>query len=439
MLIIYTFEVYNKIFQQMSTSTDFKVRLMIFNRTNKQGQTKVLVEVMRYIYAATGKERKYVDSLVSISPKNWQQKTQKISNKEPDQTTKQTQINQAYSAVLAFVSTSGEQYPSVDGLNLDNLKPFFPKMKIHRKTFADYIKDYYDLRVNQNTKKGTTKEFKTLQNRIEAFDTHSKKKTYFEDINILWSNQFESYCRNTKKYSDGTIGKCYTLIFTVLNYYYQLRDEMQVGLTDKFTYDGFRRGTKSINEANPLTMLQLMTLYNHQFEDEHLTATKKMILIQCFTGVRFDDIKRLRPQNFENDGFLKFKPMKTEHHKKIEVLQPLNEYAKGLLSEVGYDTSVYKLQNQPYNRNIKDIFDILRLKYPDLKYKTYTSHNFRDTFISNAVQASINWKSILKWVGQTSYQIMDRYIHLTPEFEKNEMQKMFKYMVVQGKVVYYKE
>jgi hypothetical protein len=327
----------------------------------------------------------------------------------------------------------------VEGLNLDILKPFFPKMKVNRKTLSDYIKDYYDFRVNQNTKKGTTKEFKTMQNRIEAFDIHNKKKTYFEDINILWSTQFESYCRNTKKYSDGTIGKCYTILYTVLNYYNQLRDEMQIGLTDKFTYDGFRRGTKSINEANPLTMLQLMTLYKHQFKAEHLTVTKKMILIQCFIGVRYDDIKRLILRNFENDGFLKFKPMKTEHHKKIEVLQPLNEYAKGLLSEVGYDTSVYKLQNQPYNRNIKEVFNILREEYPDLKYKTYTSHNFRDTFISNAVQARINWKSILKWVGQTSYSIMDKYIHLTPEFEKEEMSKMFKYMVADGKIHYYNE
>jgi integrase len=377
--------------------------------------------------------------LVSISPKNWQQKTQKISNKEPDQVTKQQQINQAYRVVLSFVGTSGEKYPSIEGLNVDCLKPFFPKMRVNRKTLADYIKDYYDFRVNQNTKKGTTKEFKTLQNRIEAFDVHNKKKTYFEDINILWSNQFESYCRNTKKYTDGTIGKSYTILYTTLNYYYQLRDEMQIELSDKFTYDGFRRETKSINEANPLTIPQLMALFKYTFEQDHLTTTKKMILIQCFTGVRFDDIKRLRPSHFENDGFLKFKPMKTEYHKKIEVLQPLNEYAKGLLSEVDYDTSQYKLQNQPYNRNIKDLFDILREKHPELKYKTYTSHNFRDTFISNAVQARINWKSILKWVGQTSYSIMDRYIHLTPEFEKEEMNKMFKYIVVDGKIHYYTE
>lgn len=412
---------------------------MTRNRANKAGLTKIEVEVMRYVYAGKGKERKYVDTNVSISLKNWIQKTQKIGGKEPDQADKQQRINTIYGAVLNFVTSNGEVIPDIDGLNIDGLKPFFPQMRVGRKTLVNYIDDYYKHRVNQNTKKGTTKEFMTLKNRVEAFDIHNKKKTYFENINILWSNDFESYMRNTKKYSDGTIEKSYTILYTVLNYYYQLRDELQLELSDKFTYDSFKRGTKSINEANPLTLLQLMTLYKHQFEEAHLATTKKMILIQCFTGVRFDDIKRLRPSHFENDGFLKFKPMKTEHHKKIEVLQPLNEYAKGLLSEVGYDTSVYKLQNQPYNRNIKDIFDLLRVKYPDLKYKTYTSHNFRDTFISNAVQASINWKSILKWVGQTSYQIMDRYIHLTPDFEKNEMQKMFKYMVVQGKVVYYKE
>ncbi len=418
---------------------NFKVRLMARNRANKARLTKVEVEVMRYVYAGIGKERRFVDTNIRIFPRNWNQKTQKIGSKEPNQVDKQQRINTIYGAVLNFVTSNGEVIPDIDGLNIDSLKSFFPQMRVSRKTLVNYIDDYYKFRVNQNTKKGTTKEFMTIKNRVEAFDTHNKKKTYFENINLLWSNDFENYCRNTKKYSDGTIEKSYTILYTVLNYYYQLRDEMQIELSNKFTYDGFKRGEKSINEANPLTMTQLMTLYKHTFEKDHLITTKKMILIQCFTGVRFDDIKRLRPSHFENDGFLKFKPMKTEHHKKIEVLQPLNEFAKGLLSEVGYDTSIYKLQNQPYNRNIKDIFDILRLKYPDLKYKTYTSHNFRDTFISNAVQARINWKSILKWVGQTSYQIMDRYIHLTPEFEKNEMQKMFKYIVVDDKIHYYNE
>jgi len=65
-------------------------------------------------------------------------------------------------------------------------------------------------------------------------------------------------------------------------------------------------------------------------------------------------------------------------------------------------------------------------EYKELKFKTdHTSHNFRDTFISLAVIKGVNWKSILKWVGQSSYSIMDRYIHLTKPFEESEMKKMF--------------
>ncbi|MBN1638537.1 MAG: hypothetical protein JW866_06210, partial [Ignavibacteriales bacterium] len=158
----------------------------------------------------------------------------------------------------------------------------------------------------------------------------------------------------------------------------------------------------------------------------------------CHTGVRYDDIKRIRPTHITKNETLKFTPEKTEHHN-IEVVQPLNPWSKSLLEEVNNDTSCYDYTNQTYNKYIDDIFVIMREKYPDDGFTEYDSHNFRDTFISNAVQASVNWKSILQWVGQTSYKIMDRYIHLSPEFERSEMDKMYKIMVVQGKVVYYKE
>jgi integrase len=416
------------------------VKLIVKNRTNKAGLSKIEVQVMKYQYDGKVKmERRYVDTTVWINPQNWNQKNGKISSKEIDHTTKQQQINLAYSSVLQFVESNGQEFPNLEWLNIDCLQEFFPKVQVKRKALADYIIDYYDHRVDQKTKKGTTKEFKTLQNRIEAFDAHKKKKTYLEDINILWSNSFESYCRNIKEYSDGTIGKSYTILYTVLNYYYEIRDEMQISLTDKFKSKLFKRGGKSENKANPLTMPQLLQLISHEFNEKHLIFTKKMILIQCHTGIRYDDIKRLRPVNFETEGFLIFKPIKTEHHKKCEVEQPLNAYSKALFEEVGYNTSIFKLQNQPYNRNIETIFDKMRDKYPDLKYGVYTSHNFRDTFISNCVQAGINWKSILKWVGQTSYAIMDRYIKLTPEFQHSEMQKLYKFMVVDGKIMYYKE
>ncbi len=181
----------------MITQDDFKVRLMSRNRTNKAGLTKIEVEVMKYEYAGNRKIRKFVDTSVLVQPRNWQQKTQKISSKEPDATSKQQRVNVVYSSILNFVSTKGENQPEIEGINYDNLKDFFPNIRVKRKTLVDYIDDYHKFRVKQNTKRGTTKEFVTVKNRVKNFDVWNKKKTYLENINITWSNEFETYLRET--------------------------------------------------------------------------------------------------------------------------------------------------------------------------------------------------------------------------------------------------
>lgn len=167
-----------------------------------------------------------------------------------------------------------------------------------------------------------------------------------------------------------------------------------------------------------------MCLYKHNFNDKYFDKIKRMILFQCFTGVRYGDMSTIRPNNITN-GYLIFMPKKSERYDK-EVEQPLNKYAIEIFDELGNDTSILKMENQPYNRQIKEVFKLLQTIYPKLKFDNdYTSHNFRDTFISLAVSKGVNWKSILLWVGQSSYKIMDRYVEISRPFDTAEMKKMF--------------
>jgi hypothetical protein len=72
------------------------------------------------------------------------------------------------------------------------------------------------------------------------------------------------------------------------------------------------------------------------------------------------------------------------------------------------------------------MFQVMVKEYPDMKYRTdYSSHSCRDTYISNCVEAGVNWKSILQWVGQSSYTIMNRYIKIQPKHMEDEMRKVF--------------
>ena len=62
-------------------STTLKVRKTIRNRTNKNGLTKVLIEVQKHSYLGTGKyfdEIKRISTNIWINPRNWNKKKELI-------------------------------------------------------------------------------------------------------------------------------------------------------------------------------------------------------------------------------------------------------------------------------------------------------------------------------------------------------------------------
>ncbi len=410
---------------------DLKIKRMIqSNQTDKNGEAMIYIRLRRYD-PNTGKDIKVkkLPTNIRVNPKSWSSGKGEVLKGDLDYQRKNRIIKEKESQVSNYINKPDLDYIMAQLSKQEFLiiEEVFPSKKLlkYKKSFVDYIDDYYNRRKKLGHPHGTIKEFKTVTNRLKRFDDSRKKKTYLPDINISWSDDFEVWLTE-QEYSEGTIEKTYTILITALYYYWEIKDEKHIEMTDKFQSKLFKRGEKSKNKPNPITEEQLMFLYNHKFKEKNLETVKKMILLQCFIGMRYDDIKRIRPENINND-FLIFTPKKTERHH-IEVEQPLNQYSKVLLEEVNYDTSCYKLTNQAYNREIEELLILLASKEEnkDLKFKTdHTSHNFRDTFISLAVTKGVNWKSILKWVGQSSYSIMDRYIHLTKPFEESEMKKMF--------------
>ena len=291
------------------------------------------------------------------------------------------------------------------------------------KSLVQFIDDYIQYRKDRNTTRNTAKEFTTMKNRVMKFDEEKESTSLLSDINFTWSDAFEKFLLK-KKYNSGTIEKTYTILITVLNHYYIRKEEQSLNLTDKFRLKGFKRGEKSRNMANPLTYEQFKTLYYHSFEEGNLEKTRIRFCLQCSTGLRFSDMHRITPDKINGDRII-IKPVKTERHN-ITAEIDLNKYSKELLTNLNFDTSSLRIENAPYNRNIKAMFEKLQPDKPDLKYRTdYGSHCARDTFISICVQKGVDFKTILLWTGQKSYSIMDRYIFTTDEYKASQMLKAF--------------
>jgi hypothetical protein len=72
------------------------------------------------------------------------------------------------------------------------------------------------------------------------------------------------------------------------------------------------------------------------------------------------------------------------------------------------------------------MFKVLKEEHPDLDYQIdYGTYASRDTFISMAVQGHVDWNSILLWVGQSSYKIMDRYIKIEDTTQIKAIKSIF--------------
>ena len=143
--------------------------------------------------------------------------------------------------------------------------------------------------------------------------------------------------------------------------------------------------------------------------------------------MRYSDIDKISPRNIINGITLKFIPTKTpKKKKKRHAVQTMNKQLKEILTRYNFDTSSLKISNQKYNERLEIMFDVLRATYSELEYKEkYTSHNGRDTFISLAVEKGTDYKTILGWTGQSSYEILDRYIKTSDEYEKKQMNNLF--------------
>ncbi len=406
-------------------------RMIIKNQTDKEGMVRVYIRLRRYNPATKKDEQtKKIPTDVTVKPKYWSAKKGEVLVGDLFYKEKNRKIREKESQISTYIHNPDADYmfAQLRREEFVAIEKIFPSKRsiLYFKSLADYISDYYERRKRLGHPKNTIKEFQTVMNRVKIFDDkHMGKKTDLIDINLTWSDEFEIWL-NKQNYAPGTIEKTYTILLTVLNYYWEVKDELKIKMIDKFKSKNFKRGKKSRNKPNPLTKDQLDVLYNHRFTAAHFERVRKMVLIQCYTGIRFGDLSKIRPENITND-YLLYTPQKTEKHQ-VQVEQPLNYYCKKLLAEVNYDTSCYSMQNQPYNRAIKEMFKLLANEetYKELKFKTnYTSHNFRDTFISIAVSSGVNWKSILRWVGQSSYAIMDRYIDLSRPFEVSEMEKLF--------------
>ncbi len=387
---------------------------------DKKGLTTVYVEVRTAYVNTEGKRRnkyKRLSTGVKINPKHWHKAKEEVTSKDPLYYDKNRTISDKYLAVQQHLGIQENQpYQAPSRAALEEVAKYFPS-STPKKALTNYIDDYIAYRKADGTPRGTWKEFLTVKNRLIKYESFIGKKLFFEDMNLVFSDNFSIWLYS-KPYKPSTIEKTFTILITILNHFFARRKILVINLSDEFRERGFKKGDKQPNEANPLSYEEFVFLFNKEFQSEMLKETRDRFLLQCSTGLRHSDIDKITPSMIDDDRIV-ISPLKTQSTKKQnKIYIDLNKYSRRILEKYHYDTSSLKISNQKYNKNLKVMFE-------KLEWERRTSHNGRDTFVSICIQKRVPLEVILKWTGQSSYSILQRYIKVDDSYKRQEMHKAF--------------
>lgn len=389
---------------------------------HKDGECKIYIEILA-IQKDGKKHARLIDTNLKVNPKNWDSKTWdgQVKKKDPDYEHKNAILDEKYYLYCYQIQqrAKGEMVEGSPGQGLPSIDEMFPKVQ---KTLVQYLDEYIKYRKSTDAAANTIKSFGTLKYRLEEYQNENNIKLRFEDINLVFSDNFHAWMLK-KDYNSSTIGKTYTLLITFLGYYWDRRDEINTGITDKFKNKRFRRGnTKGFNEAHPLSYEEWNILINHKFDNPHLELTKKRFMLAVSTGMRYSDLFNIKPENII-DGKIVYHPVKTRNKVNNVAQPPLNPISEGILKECGYDTTKIYVSNQKYNDALEDMWKELN-KHHDNKFGFYTSHDARDTFITFMLLEGVDVPTLLKMTGQESWLEMRKYAKIFSQHMNDSMAKV---------------
>jgi len=173
------------------------------------------------------------------------------------------------------------------------------------------------------------------------------------------------------------------------------------GLLSSNPLYSFKVKKTKLNEPVFLFPDELTKLENYLFASSPLRRAADLFLFQCYTGFDFTDLTSVGPENIskiEGKRYIIKKRNKTG----VEAIIPFLPQALQIWTKYNYQLPV--MQNQPYNRFLKEIAMLLGIN------KRLTSHVGRKTFSMLKLNyEGYSIESVSKMSGHASVKVTETY------------------------------
>ena len=267
----------------------------------------------------------------------------------------------------------------------------------------------------------------------------------FIDIDVEFYNNLLEFLRNQKviirdkdgnivkeKYlATNTVGKKISVLKIFLN------SATEQGINKYMKYKSRKFKSPSEDADNIfLTKEELNEFYQHDLsEHPYFERVRDLFIVASWTGVRFSDIKQIKPERINSDNILTIKQNKTGKTAKI----PINPIVWAIINK--YDGNLPDvISNQKFNDYLKKAAKLaeidsifvktvhengMRIEKEFPKHEIISSHAARRSFCTNAFKDGIPTLHIMSISGHRTEKAFLKYIKVDGEEHAKKVLQMW--------------
>ncbi|PNW27416.1 phage integrase SAM-like domain-containing protein [Formosa algae] len=297
-----------------------------------------------------------------VNPKYWNQETGTVRNvaEFKDKLNVSNKLRGLENHLLTTFNNSYENGEIIDSDWISNtIKSFFNQTEEtdlnYFTEYAEYFHTNLNNKVQANGKTGVTiatfKKYRTIINKIKAFEKHKRKRVKLTDVGLKFHKDFIHYLHNVEKLNYNTTGKYLVFVKTIC------LDAKKYGLKiNKDIENGEFRPTKQKVSFVTLNETEIQSIYDLDLtERPYLENARKWLIIGVWCGARVSDLLNFTSDNISN-GFIEYTAIKTGQR----IVLPLHPQVKEILKENNGEFP-RKITGQRFNDYIKIVCELSKI------------------------------------------------------------------------------
>lgn len=396
----------------MSAST-FKILFYLRkNYLDKEGKACIMIRI------TLNGDISQFSSKLSIEPKNWDTKNNKVIGK----TTLARQLNSLLEEINRSIRNCYHEIEVRESyVTAEKVRNLFLGFETKQRSLLELFRrhnDDFSKLIGVSKSKSTLEKYQRCYHRLEDF---MKSQYRISDIAIKeikheFITDFETYLRANSKCNENTTAKFMQTFRRII----LIAKNNGWIFVDPFA--NYKIRLKRVDRGY-LTDQEIQRILNKEFSTSRLEQVRDLFIFSCFTGLSYIDVKQLRSKDiclsFDNKPWIMTRRQKTDTPVNIPLLKIPLSILKKYEGSLPNDLLLPVLSNQKMNAYLKEIADLCGIE------KNLTFHMARHTFATTTtLSKGIPIETISKMLGHTNISTTQIYARITNEKIRKDMDKL---------------